>query len=68
METSKLYKLLGNKVGIKATRKSQRGIIARRAIQSLENEQMAEFEAQMVNLLPKSKGLKVNYMGKSYYI
>lgn len=64
-EKSKLYQLLGYKVGIKATYK-RRGIIARKAIKLLELEQLNEFEASMPNLL--NNRIKVNYMGKSYYI
>lgn len=58
MEKSKTYKFLGRQVGIKAERKSQRGIIARR------------FLSQQKFDIPKIKlsSIKVNEYGKSYWL
>jgi len=46
-ETSKIYRQMGEKVGIKAERISQRGIIARRFLQAYEEKELELFSAQL---------------------
>ena len=47
MEKSKTYKTLGEIVGIEATKKSQRGIIARKALKLLNDYEIKEFRLKM---------------------
>lgn len=66
-ESSKVFKRLGNLVGIKALHRSQRGIIARKALHILENYELEQFS----NSMPKfemPKLLKINQGGRSYFI
>ena len=44
METSKLFKRMGIQVGIKATSKSQRGIIARKFMNQVKEFELAKFQ------------------------
>ena len=44
METSKLFKRMGVQVGIKATSKRQRGIIARKFMNQVKEFELAKFQ------------------------
>ena len=62
-ETSKTFKRLGQLVGIKATSKSQRGIIARKYLHQVQKERLTVIEAGLSNyidLKPKSIPIKHN--------
>ncbi len=45
-ETSKLFKRMGNQVGIMVTKKSQRGIIARKFMNQVKEFELAKFQEQ----------------------
>ena len=46
-EPSKVYQQMGEKVGIKAGRVSQRGIIARRFLQAYKEKELELFSTQL---------------------
>ncbi len=47
METSKLYKQLGKRIGIVQGLKTQRGIIARRIIEHIDKLELVNFKLQL---------------------
>ncbi len=44
METSKLFKRMGAQVGIEITKKSQRGIVARKFMNEVKAFELAKFQ------------------------
>jgi hypothetical protein len=44
LETSKLFKRMGIQVGIQATKKAQRGIIARKFMNQVKEFELAKFQ------------------------
>jgi len=65
-ETSKVFKRLGQLVNISATKKSQRGIIARRVLSILEEYELDKFSKSFSKF--EFQTLKVNEGGETYYI
>lgn len=67
MERSKVFKRLGQLVGIEAKKKTQRGIIARRSLTILERYELSEFEKKLVKIEFKPL-IKVTHNGVTQYI
>ena len=65
-ETSKVFKRLGELVNITATKKSQRGIIARKALQILEDYELDKFSEKLPQF--KFQTLLVKEGEKSWYL
>lgn len=61
---------MGASVGINVTKKSQRGIVAKRFMEKVEMVELNDFEKQMPNLLAdRPKGIPVKVMGEvAYYV
>jgi hypothetical protein len=65
-ERSKVFKRLGALVGITATKKTQRGIIARKALTILEDYELEKFSKSFHKF--EFTTLKVNKGGETYYL
>lgn len=65
-ETSKVFIRMGEYVRIKAVRKSQRGIIAKRFLQIVEDLELKKFEEQLPHF--KLTTLKINQGDKTFYL
>lgn len=69
MEKSKLFIELAKHVNIIGNKKSQRGIIAKRALKALDRLEMKEFEEKLVKFnLPQPRFIKVKGIEEEYYI
>lgn len=67
-ESSKVFMSLGHLVGIEAQRKTQRGIIARRALRILENYELEQFSQQLPHFDLCRRSIRVNQGERSYYL
>lgn len=66
-ETSKTFKLMGDAVGITATRRTQRGIIAKKYLEATQDFQLEQFAKKIPYFAPK-KRIKVTGGGKTWFI
>ena len=64
-ENSKVFITLGGKVGINVTKKTQRGIVARRTLEKMEAMELKEFGDSFGKFeLKEPRSIKVNYQGR----
>jgi len=69
MEKSKIFIRMGELVGIKVDRRSQRGIVARKALKVLEDFETKEMFKDCKKItFDEPRRIKVNEGGRSYYI
>jgi len=68
MDKSKIFIRMGELVGINYERKSQRGIIARKALKVLENYETEKMFENCKRITFDDRRIKVNEGGRSYFI
>jgi hypothetical protein len=67
-EQSKLYRILGYKLGYKLVKFTHRGIIAKNILSYIDTLELQNFKTQLKHINILDRNIKVNNGNETYYI